>query len=405
MGSTTATAPAGGLPASTAPSLVLTQPTAAEREKVWTLTHTTWGSALSLADYLEREAYLTTVPLAKDGGITHWILTDGSPPSSPSGRPMLSSCETLRKRAVACAPGGEVRDGVAHGIASVFTDPAMRGRGYAARMLAELGPQLGVWQADGGGGGGGGECLFSVLYSDIGKTFYASKGWAVFESSHLAFPPAGSDASGEGAAAATPFGYHELAALCAVDERLLRARLKRRAGATGRTCVALLPDLDAMLWHLMREDFMTQHIFGRVPAVKGAVATAAADGRRMWAVWTRGYYGGLEKTEGNTLHVLRVVVEGHDEDEAEAETEPRLRELADGFRAILAIARREAAEWRVAAVHMWNPTPLLMRVADASGLDFTLVHREADSIASLMWYGGAAGEDLDWVANEKYGWC
>ncbi len=84
--------------------------------------------------------------------------------------------------------------------------------------------------------------------------------------------------------------------------------------------MALLPDLDTMLWHLMREDSMTQHIFGRVPAAKGAIATAA-DGRRIWAVQTREYYGSLEKAKGNTLHVLRVVIEGHDQDEAKAETE------------------------------------------------------------------------------------
>ncbi len=59
------------LPPSAADSLALTHPTPAERDRTWTLTHPIRGPALPLADYLTREAYLTPVPLAKDGGVSH----------------------------------------------------------------------------------------------------------------------------------------------------------------------------------------------------------------------------------------------------------------------------------------------------------------------------------------------
>jgi hypothetical protein len=49
------------------PSLHLTHPTPEEKVATWTLNSVNWGTALSQSDYLEREAYLTTVPLAKDG--------------------------------------------------------------------------------------------------------------------------------------------------------------------------------------------------------------------------------------------------------------------------------------------------------------------------------------------------
>ncbi|KXX76273.1 Lysine acetyltransferase [Madurella mycetomatis] len=397
------------LPDASSPELILTHPTPTERTRTWRLTHPKWGPALSEKDYLAREAYLTTVPLARDGGITHWILTIASLP--PDERPVLSSCESTRKRAVV-ARDGRVEEGAAHGVGSVFTDPQFRGKGYASRMMSELGERLRKWQvigvADRGDGCGDAQnghgnrvvehgvtagkrrnSLFSVLYSDIGKKFYARHGWAPFASSHVAFQPR-PERPQDGLA--RPIGYYELAELCYVDEKLLRADLARRPA--GRTHVALLPELDVLLWHLMREDFMTKCIFGHTPTVRGAVA--GEPGRRVWAVWMRGYYGGLKKLEGNTLHVLRVVVE--DEEQPD-------EELADGFRSIVQIAQAEAAEWKTQDVQVWNPTPKLRGLIESCGIEYEFVDRDKESIASLMWYGEESTAELDWVANEKYAWC
>jgi hypothetical protein len=345
-----------------------------------------WGRALSLDDYLKREAYLCTVPLAKDSGITHWILTDSN--AAADQRPVLSSCESLRKRAIACAPGGEVKDGIAHGVASVFTNPEFRGAGYAGRMMRDLNVRLGNWQAEEHGG----KSLFSVLYSDIGD-FYASKGWAAFESTHLSFKnPTGTPA--HTGSPARRILQSDVAELCALDERLLRERVRARAASTGRTCVAILPDRDQIQWHLQREGFVTQQVFGRQPAVHGGVWGEA--GGRVWALWTRGYHGGAGTTEGNTLHVLRLVAEDEGVD---------AQQLADGFAAVMALALREAAEWSVGEVHVWNPGPGMRRAAEMSGIVHELVVREKDSIASLAWYGEGDVKDLDWVANEKFAWC
>ena len=358
-----------------------------------------WGQALSLEDYLHREDYLTTVPLAKDGGVTHWILTDNSPPNE---RPILASCESLRKRALVCqadVDGGKVQDAIGHGIFSVFTDPQYRGKGYASRMMKELNPTLSRWPPVGSKDVNGQEMprsMFSVLYSDIGKSFYAKSGWAPFESSHLAFPPAAPGGREAASGAAKTLGYHELAELCAVDEKLLRTRIQQRTRESkdGKPSVALLPDLDQMLWHLMREDFMTKRIFGKTPTIRGAVF--GEPGKRLWAVWIRGYYGGIDKVEGNTLHILRIVVE----DETASEDY-----LVEGVRSVIQISQEEAAEWRIQEAHMWNPTPLLRRVVARSGLQYEFVERDKESIASLAWYGEGPTANVDWFANEKFGWC
>ena len=354
------------------------------------MTHRKWGAALTLDNYLGREVYLLTVPMAKDGGLTNWILTDSSLP--PDERPILSSCESLRKRAVTAAASADgevvVVDGIAHGLGSVFTEEEFRGKGYASRMMREVGEALKGWQAEGGR-----SALFSVLYSDIGKTFYARNGWAPFASSHVSFAPVA--LAGEtGGALAKAIGYHELAELCSVDEGLVKRRVGESVGKAGgkRNAAAVMPNLEQMLWHMMREDYMTKHIFGKTPDVRGAVY--GEKGRRIWAIWSRGYYGGLETIEGNTFHILRFVIE--DENMAEGE-------LVDGFRSIIEIAQREAAEWRSQDIQMWNPGAMTRRLIDASGLEYRFVERDSDSIASLRWNG--EGQLDDWVANEKFAWC
>lgn len=390
------------LPSASSPNLILTQATPSERERVWALHHGKWGGVLTEEQYIAREAYLRNVPLQKNDGITHWILTDSTRP--PNQRPILSSCDTYRKRALSCDPAtGAVADGIAHGIGAVFTDPQYRGRGYASRMLKELGPALRTWQAEKGH-----EVFFSVLYSDIGKVFYAKSGWAAYPSAHLAFPARAlaptSGKQGEeevrttngsgplpapAAAKALPIGYHEPAELCAADEQLLRESLPRRAAEAGRTTVALVPDLESVLWHLMREDFIVKHVFGgRTPAVRGAVC--GERGRRVWAVWTRAYYG-----EVGTLHFLRFVVE--DEDAPEEDN-------AAGIRAVVEVARAQAAEWRCREVQTWNPSPKMRALVEKAGLEAEYVERDSESIASLMWYGGESN-NVDWFYNEKFGWC
>lgn len=257
-------------------------------------------------------------------------------------------------------------------------------------MMKELGPRLGGWQTDEKH-----PSLFSVLYSDIGKQFYAKNGWAAFESAHLSFPPVHESPSVSSDSQAQPIiGFDSLQELCSKDEGLLRAALTRRAKESGRTAVALVPSLDQILWHLYREDFVTNAIFDRTPSIRGAVY--GSPGKRVWALWMRGYYGGIEKIEGNTLHILRFVLEDESSDE---------EYLTRGVKEIVEIAQKEAAEWKIAEVQMWNPDEKLKALVKRSGVKFEFVDRDKDSIASLRWYGDGNTADVDWVYNEKYAWC
>ncbi|KAI1079142.1 hypothetical protein F5B20DRAFT_180512 [Whalleya microplaca] len=403
------------LPPASAPTLVLTNPTEAERQQTWTRNHAEWGGALSLQEYLAREPYLTTIPLAADGGITHWILTDSSNSSSTAGeRPVLASCESLRKRVLVASPGsegsekaaGEVKDGIAYGVGSVYTYPEHRGRGYAARMLSDLGTFLRTYQASDRGGE---EAVASALWSDIGKVFYARMGWAVFPSMHVAFrvsasasTPSTPTVEANGGTikptAITPITYANLPAFCAADEALLRGKLSAAAAESGRTSVAFAPDHNALRWHLFRDDFITGKLFPARARSEIKGAAAGVEGRRVWAVWARNYHRDVDVVDKNTLYILRVAVE--DEKAAGEGGE----EATAAFAAVMRTALREAESWRLGKVDLWNPSPVVRGLIERSGLAHQWVDRDVNSIPSMMWYGKEDSSEINWVANEKFCW-
>ena len=355
---------------------------------MWTINYASWGGALSLPNYLKREQYLATGPLGANGGLTHWILVDSTLP--PNKRATLASCESLRKRALVAYPNGPVREVITHGIGSVYCNPSYRGKGYAGRMLRELGPTLRTWQT-----GEKVECEFSILYSDIGKTFYAGLGWHPFPSSHLSSASSSSSKNG-GNHKAKALGVTDLKELCETDEKYIRNCMERVND--GKIHVATIPDHETMKWHHRREQFLCSHIFPNRPApsVKGAIS-GESQGSRIWAIWTRSFSGPLVPESDNALHILRLVIE----DEKVSD------DNVEGMKGILEIAQKEAKEWKLEHVELWNPTDVARALVQRAGLEYSQVDREAESIPSLMWYGEGSGkvDEIEWVGNEKFGWC
>ncbi|KAI1279999.1 hypothetical protein F5Y07DRAFT_20366 [Xylaria sp. FL0933] len=497
--------PASHLPDASDETLVLTHPTAAEQEQTWRLNHREWGGPLDLPAYLKREPFLASTPLAADGGMVHWILTEEKDvaPSSMTAHPrrVLASCETIRKRVLYVPRGADdVREGIGYGIGSVYTYPEFRGKKYAARMLKELGVVLKKWpqeeqlprkkrsQKQGLGNGvsdtsrvangvaspeqtngqntkpdenevRGAVC--SALWSDIGKRFYASKGWPAFPSEHVEFPSS-SPSSPPGvsslleqsnqphgtALTLAPVNTSNIAPLCREDEAQLRAELLRHARATGRTAFAFAPDPDVFRWHWAREEFIVSHVFpGREASeVRGLIATVQssqstpdipgggeANGAksetkttRMWAIWTRNYGAeAASNTAKNTLYILRLVIDNNGSAEttpsatpsssaaaaaAAAAADPKALQLA--FDAILHGALDAARAWNCGTVHLWNPTPAARELIAGSGVAHKFVNRELDSIPSLMWYGaddkkaekkGEEGEEVE-EEEEEVDW-
>lgn len=387
------------LPDAGSPDLHLSHPTDLENISIWKLSSNAWKDALSIPQYLEESAYLMTVPLAKDGGMTQWVLVDKT--LRPNQRPLLASCETFRKRSLVSDAKGNITETVTHGIASVYCDPRYRGRGYASRLMKELSKVLPHWQLKSST-----KCVASVLFSDIGKKFYAALGWRPFPSHHIEFDAGVAEGP---TTTATSILAYQLGRLCEADEAMCRKAMARPS-KNENVRFMILPDHEHMLWHHRKEEYVSQKLFGRQPVVKGALA--GQPGNRVWAVWTHRFYGSpYEESSDNTLYILRLVIEnqailGRQPYRESGENTSRcapVEELKD----VLLAAQAEATEWGLQHVKLWDPSPQVEELIKQTGIRHRQENRNEEGIRCLQWYGEGHGKEnsLDWIGKEKYSWC
>ncbi|KAF1840802.1 uncharacterized protein K460DRAFT_295557 [Cucurbitaria berberidis CBS 394.84] len=386
------------------PAIILVHPTEEEKLIQFNLNGAEWRGALSLEAYLRRETVLSQQTLTKDGGITYWILIDTSLPHQ-LGRPKLplASCETYRKKALVWQDG-KLQEVICHGIGSVFCASHLRRRGYAQRLMTELGKALRTYQTDEKT-----QSLFSVLYSDIGKKFYKDFGWEPFDSSHVALN-AGTSADASSLPAARPLYAEDLEELCEIDVASVRRNLESRPKGS-KTAVALLPDIETIRWHHARENFVGMELHRKAPNIKGAIV-GTEKGKRVWCYWTRMWYNqNPAEAKGNTMHILRLVIEdGVWGDTAASNVNGNSVDHSHdaAIAALLVVAQREAEEWKMEHVEMWAPTPAALAAAQRLDPSAKVVARDTESIASLQWFpehDGPVADKIDWIGNEKYGWC
>ncbi|PYH43977.1 uncharacterized protein BP01DRAFT_358149 [Aspergillus saccharolyticus JOP 1030-1] len=383
------------LPPGDSPELILVPATPAEKIEALKLNSIAWKGRLDTETYIARENHLHSQQLVKDD-LTSWILVDRSEPEGE--RTILSSCETYKKKAW-LAHNGRVEDVSTHGIGSVYCRPQFRGKGYAKRMMEELSKKVDTWNMESESRK---KALFSILYSDIGKNFYAQFGWKPFLSSHFALPPVAEEHNVSNGVEAT---MPQVKTLTAEDVRTRvcnkqilakeRESLRLASMKTPTPKIAIAPDYNHLRWHWAREEFFVKSLFpGReAPTAKGAGDDAAG----VHCAWNRNF-GSVP--EENTLYILRWVYE---EPTSPEETKQTIQAMA----AILRRAQREAHEWDMSTVEFWNPTPLLQQAVAMVDPNVELVHRQKDSIASLRWNGAESGfgETVEWCLNEKYAWC
>ncbi|OAL02794.1 hypothetical protein IQ06DRAFT_218420 [Phaeosphaeriaceae sp. SRC1lsM3a] len=382
------------LPPSNSPWLRLVHPTSDELLAIANDTAPEWSDSLPLSKYLEESKSMTDAPLARNKGMTQWILVDSR--LAPNQRQILSSCESFRKRALASTNIGGIRDVIIQGIASVFCAPRYRGHGYAQRMMSELRRELRNWQLDGM------QCVGSILYSDIGRDYYSKLGWTPhihnthveLRATKVARSPVVQDVLAE-----------DIPALCEEDEIQLR-RLLSMPPMNQQTRMAIVPDMDHIGWHLAKEEFACDFLFGEVPKNKGAVA--GPKGSRVWVLWNHRYYDHPDKNEpNNVLYILRLVVEGDATYDDASDAEGNYVEQKRNLQAVIQAAQQEAHTWKLNTIQVWDPTPLVRKMLARMDLDYKIVEREHTSIASALWYH----EDNDigttplWLNNEHYAWC
>ncbi|KAK7938050.1 uncharacterized protein PG986_014918 [Apiospora aurea] len=342
-------------------------PTPEECAQIWSATAASWKDSLTLPEYLAEAQYLATVPLARDGGMTRWIFVNKKLP--PGQRQAFCSCEAFQKRALFSDERGNVEECIVYGVASVFCPPEYRGRGYGTRFMKELAKVLKRgWQPELSR-----KIIGSILYSDIGKKYYARLGWLPNpRNGHFVCPPVEVKKSELSVQLIPESGLKKL---CHRDEIMVR-----RAMATPSTIqkrVVILPELDHMLWHIRKEDFATKHIFGKKAEAKGVIA--GNPGKQVWAYWVRRYYKHpdhpFDEDGGNVLYILRLVIEGDFTANKPSEGHLSLAaieaytEQAAALQAVLQAAQTEAARWRLDHVHLWEPSPLVHSLLEQSSFN------------------------------------
>lgn len=135
------------------------------------LSYEAWGARLTVEQFIEREERLRAHPWSR-AAMQSWLWRgdDGA---------VLASCETYRMASRVGDAGGET-----WAVASVFTEPALRGRGHARAMMRAV-----VERARAAG------AQASTLFSDVGAPIYAGAGYVARAAEDLVFPPAAGDAS------------------------------------------------------------------------------------------------------------------------------------------------------------------------------------------------------------------
>lgn len=377
------------LPSAQSADLVLVPGSGLEYVQTAYLNGAEWKGPLTIKQYLEREVQLQAVGLTTDGRITGWILTSNTLPTNPDGtRPILASCESIPIAAYV-ARNGELQKVRAHGIASVYTRPEHRRRGYAGRMMVELGKKLESWQQIDGQPN-----PFSILFSDIGQEFYAQYGWKPFRSTHIRLAPL---LSVDYAKAALSFpaiqdlsasDLQELPATHFIKDELRRVS----AQDPGATFVAIDPDIDHFQWHHTREEYQARVLERDWPAAKGAIHRDTG----LAVVWCRKYATHAMDWALNILHTA--IPSGLEISE----------EHQRGMAALLLRAQVEASKWDMAAgVEIWDPSDLVLAAAQLlrapGGSKVEVLTRDKEHLCSLRWADSGA-ENPVWIAKQKYAW-
>ncbi len=226
---------------------VLTEANDEEKAARDVLCHAEWGARLTVPQFVSREARLRAHLWARREMRT-WLWRE----SQAAGARVLASCETFRMDSFSRGLEGNT-----YGVASVFTEPSLRGRGYAGAMMRALVSRLREEDP---------RAQTSILFSDVGAPLYERAGYeAVSE-------PWDRVIETRAAAALSPgvrlFSETEL-------EPEWRSVQRPEEAA-----FLVWPSAAQLDWHLERERIYAGILGGRRPAAIGA---ALHDSRIFWA--------------------------------------------------------------------------------------------------------------------------
>jgi GNAT superfamily N-acetyltransferase len=232
--------------------VLATEAQKAERDRV---THSAWGSPLTVEQFHQRELRLRAHPWCTPGMST-WLLR------GEDGR-VLASCETFHNDSHLRGPEGLYVPGASFSIASVFTEEHLRGHGHATRLMDLVAAELERTSPRGHA---------VVLFSDVGAPLYRRSGYEEVPAWDWSLPAS--------EAASPP---HRASLLKDGDVAAALGRMRRPDAP-----FYLWPSAAQVDWHLERERIYAELLHRPRPQACGAVV---GDSTALWAMLAR--YGEL----------------------------------------------------------------------------------------------------------------
>ncbi|KAG3074885.1 hypothetical protein PI124_g20381 [Phytophthora idaei] len=339
-----------------------------------------WGApTLDLPQYQRKEELQRTTPFSQRGSI-FWALVedtgtgDTGDSSLVAGQTLLyCHCESHCFDCAVRRSSGEIERGYSHHIGSVFTLPQHRKRGLAKLFLCEVAKQLGQLPGS----------LVSVLYSDIGPTYYDKLGWKLHPSKMATLDVAHPFNNKSSAAELEPLTSDDNfdSFLQADNARLVKELSSDRF--EGQEAFVILPTRVSIEWQFcIGVYFARVRQYEELPSRCGVKIDEDA-----FIIW-------CHNLKASTLNLVRArLPEGG-------------KNAAETTRLLLNKALKEARKFRLRKITIWDPPSILADAEVRSQFEIQFVERE-DSLSSAMVF--RHGGDVDaalphWLANEKYAW-
>ncbi|KAG1876637.1 hypothetical protein DFJ58DRAFT_182730 [Suillus subalutaceus] len=379
-------------------SLSLFRATSAQTEESRRRTFPQWGGALSLTDFLARDATMESGEHAKDGKWITWVL---APRNDPTTLDFMSACETYKRTGLVAYPSSSplesnsVHEATCYGVACVFTPPSKRRRGYANHMMSLLHwvnasrtnlpkfPE--AWGAPPEEVADAGNGLFSVLYSDVGEEFYRSAGpggkgggWEKRGAISTIWEVGTEEGDDEGWKWLTE---EQLNGLWERDAVRIRRELASIPTSDSSYKVerpaafaTYLPTDGVCGFHITKSTFASN--FSMANGFWGVESTSDPGTYASWSVDLR--------PPPPTLIVTRLCAS---------------EELFPGLIAKIKQAARRSG---IGKVEVWNLRVGLKEVAEKTG---GRTSTRNEHLPQIVWYGPGTTGNVEWAYNEKFCWC
>ncbi|KAG9049106.1 hypothetical protein FS837_011118 [Tulasnella sp. UAMH 9824] len=366
--------------------LTIKQATPSQIELSRRLTWAEWNRGRSVEEYLREYAETDQCSFSTNDRYLTWVLV---PRDDSDTLAFLSSCETYRRKIVVKHDSG-TKEAVGYGIASVFTRPDFRGKGYATHLMRllhwvlaphELLPRFPfeIWGSPPSQTLG--DATVSVLYSDVGG-FYErcgptpeTPGW-ISTARYSTVWPVNADNAVSRPTKVRWLEEHSLMPLLHQDDRLIIKDLA--TSSTDEPRFTFLPGDGQLEFQTKRYIVSLGDAEIKFPKYFGVtVAGEESESKLAYGAWTFEL-----KPEPSRLIICR------------------LRATLESFPTILDAVLSEARKVGVEIVEVWNlPSELQKAVEETGGRTF---ERE-DHWPCLVWYGiNAAPDSIDWKQIIKW---